>query len=130
MTLAVLICDDSAMARRQMARSLPSNWDIAVSFAEDGKQAINAIHQGKADLLFLDLNMPVMNGYEVLDQIRREDLPTMVLVVSGDIQTEARNRVMATGALDFLRKPVAPEQISEVLDRYGILSIASSKDHI
>lgn len=126
MTLAVLICDDSSLARRQMARSLPTEWDIAVSFAEDGKQAIAAIHEGKADLLFLDLNMPVMNGYEVLDQIRADDLPTMVLVVSGDIQTEARSRVMAKGALDFIRKPVAPDQISAVLERYGILSLADN----
>ena len=126
MTLAVLICDDSALARRQMARSLPPEWDIDVSFAEDGSQAIAAIQQGKADLLFLDLNMPVMNGYEVLDQIRNDDLPTLVLVVSGDIQTEARTRVMARGALDFIRKPVSPDQISAVLERYGILPLANS----
>lgn len=86
-TLAVLIFDDSALARRQMARSLPADWDINVSFADDGEQAIEAIHAGKADLLFLDLNMPVMNGYDVLGQIRINDLPTMVLVVSGDIHT-------------------------------------------
>lgn len=127
MTLAVLICDDSALARRQMARALPPEWDVTVSFAEDGEQAIAAIHAGKADLLFLDLNMPVMNGYEVLDQIRMDDLPTMVLVVSGDIQAEARARVMAKGALDFIRKPVAPEQINEVLKRYGMLSLASGQ---
>lgn len=128
MTLAVLICDDSALARRQLARSLPADWDIAISFANDGEQAIAAIHAGKADLLFLDLNMPVMNGYEVLDQIRSDDLPTMVLVVSGDIQSEARTRVLAKGALDFIKKPVAPEQISEVLARYGILSLADSSN--
>jgi len=127
-TLAVLICDDSALARRQMARSLPSAWDINLSFANDGQQAIAAINAGRADLLFLDLNMPVMNGYEVLDQIRADDLPTMVLVVSGDIQSEARTRVMAKGALDFIRKPVAPDQIAGVLGRYGILSLAECKD--
>ncbi len=126
MTLTVLICDDSALARRQMARALPPEWDVTVSFAEDGRQAIAAIRNGQADLLFLDLNMPVMNGYEVLDQIRLDDLPTMVLVVSGDIQSEARARVMARGALDFIRKPVAPEQINEVLERYGILALANN----
>lgn len=120
MTLPVLICDDSRLARRQMARSLPEDWDIELSFAENGAEAITLIHQGKADLLFLDLNMPVMNGYEVLETIRAEDLPTMVLVVSGDIQTEARNRVMARGALDFIKKPVTRDQIRHVLTQYGI----------
>ena len=73
MKLPVLICDDSRLARRQMARSLPQGWDVELSFAENGAEAIDMIHQGKADLLFLDLNMPVMNGYEVLDQIRSDD---------------------------------------------------------
>ncbi len=120
MKLPVLICDDSRLARRQMARSLPQGWDVELSFAENGAEAIDMIHQGRADLLFLDLNMPVMNGYEVLDLIRSDDLPTMVLVVSGDIQAEARSRVMAKGALDFIQKPVSPDQIRDVLLRYGI----------
>jgi CheY-like chemotaxis protein len=124
MTLTVLICDDSSLARRQMARSLPANWDIELSYAQDGSQAIEAIKAGRADLLFLDLNMPVMNGFEVLDMIRVQDLPTMVLVVSGDIQPEARARVMSKGALDFIRKPVSPEQVATVLERYGILSMS------
>lgn len=105
-----------------MARSLPPNWDIELSYAENGSQAITAIKEGKADLLFLDLNMPVMNGYEVLELIRAQDLPTMVLVVSGDIQADAKTRVMANGALDFIQKPVSPAQIAGVLTRYGILS--------
>lgn len=120
MTLPVLICDDSALARKQMARALPSNWDIELSFASNGEEALNAIRDGKAHLLFLDLNMPVMNGYEVLDHIRREDLSTMVLVVSGDVQAEAYGRVMAKGALDFIRKPVTSVQIEDILTRFGI----------
>jgi CheY-like chemotaxis protein len=120
MALPVLICDDSALARRQMARALPPNWDIELSFACNGEEALQAIHEGKAHLMFLDLNMPVMSGYEVLDRIRRLDLPTMVLVVSGDVQREAYERVMAKGALDFIRKPVTAIQIEEILTRFGI----------
>ncbi|MDT8427858.1 MAG: response regulator [Pseudomonadales bacterium] len=130
MTLPVLICDDSRLARRQMAKSLPENWDIELCFAENGAEALDLIRQGKADILFLDLNMPVMNGYEVLDAIRAEDLPTLVLVVSGDIQSEARNRVMAKGALDFIKKPVTREQISHVLVQYGIYDPVARVDKL
>lgn len=126
MTLKVLICDDSSLARRQMARALPEHWDIDVSFAANGREALTAIAAGKSELLFLDLNMPVMNGYEVLDAIRARDLPTMVLVVSGDIQTEARQRVMAKGALDFIKKPVTATQLQDILGRYGILTLADA----
>ncbi len=120
MAIPVLICDDSKLARKQMMRALPADWDAEVSFAGDGREAIEAIRAGKGDVLFLDLNMPEMDGYEVLAAIRREDLPTMTIVVSGDVQPEARQRVMRLGALDFIRKPVKPEQIAEILDKYGI----------
>lgn len=122
MTTPIVICDDSSFARKQMARSLPGGWDVEVSFAQHGKEAIDAIKAGKADILFLDLNMPVMDGYEVLEAIRAEDLPTMVLVVSGDIQPEAHKRVISLGALDFIKKPVNTEKITEILTSFGIIS--------
>ena len=120
MTIPILICDDSSMARKQMARALPQDWDVDVSFAENGVQGVNAVKSGKGEVLFLDLNMPEMDGYQVLEAIRAHDLPTMVIVVSGDIQPEAYQRVMQLGALAFIQKPVSSEQIEEILTRYGI----------
>ncbi len=122
MSLAVIICDDSALARKQLARSLPGGWDISITFANNGQEAIDAIKQGKGDLVFLDLNMPVMDGYETLEVIRREDLASLVLVVSGDIQPEAKKRVMALGALDFINKPINAELVTDILINYGIMS--------
>lgn len=127
MTTPVLICDDSRMARKQLARSLPSHWDVSVNFASDGQEAIEAVKQGKGEILFLDLNMPVMDGYEVLQAIRTQDLDTMVIVVSGDVQPEAYRRVMQLGALGFIRKPVQPEHIESVLTEFGI-SFESDKE--
>ena len=120
MTTPVLICDDSSFAQKQMARALPRDWDVSLSFAADGAEGLAAIRAGKADILFLDLNMPVMDGYQVLEAIRREDLNTMVIVVSGDVQPEARERVLRLGALDFIKKPITEESIGEILDKYGI----------
>lgn len=120
MTLAVLICDDSSMARKQMARALPRDWDVQLSFAGNGEEGLEAIRAGKGEVMFLDLNMPVMDGYQVLQTIRAEDLATMVIVVSGDIQPEAWQRVMHLGALAFLKKPVVAGQLEEILEKYGI----------
>lgn len=120
MTVPVLICDDSGFARKAMARSLPDGWDIDISFAEDGQKAIDMINQGKGDILFLDLNMPVLDGYQTMDIIRKHDLPTLVIVVSGDVQEEARNRMLALGAVDFIRKPIDNEKLSKILAKYGI----------
>jgi len=90
MTTRILICDDSALARKQMARALPEGLRGDVSYAKDGVEALEKLRRHEAELMFLDLNMPEMDGYQVLEQIREEDLPVMTIVVSGDIQPEAR----------------------------------------
>lgn len=120
MTTRVLICDDSSVARKQMARTLPGDWDIEVSFAKHGEEALTAIKEGLGDIMFLDLNMPVMDGYETLEQIQKQDLPTMVIVVSGDIQPEAHQRVKALGAVDFIKKPTSTEALTELLENFGL----------
>ena len=122
MTTRLLICDDSNMARKQVARSLPDDWDVDISFAHDGVEGIAAIKAGKGDVLLLDLNMPNMDGYQVLEEIIKQDLPTLVVVISGDIQPEAHKRVTSMGALDFIQKPVNKEKLTEILLAYGIFT--------
>lgn len=118
----ILICDDSGFARRQIARSIPDKWDVDISFAEHGEQALTLIREGKGDVLFLDLNMPVLDGYETMEIIRQEDLPCMVIVVSGDVQEKARERMLSLGAIDFIRKPIDNDKLTEILSAYGIYS--------
>lgn len=122
MSTPLLICDDSNMARKQVAKSLPDGWDVDISFATNGREAITLIKEGKGDVLLLDLNMPEMDGYEVLETIVKEDLPTLVVVISGDIQPEAHQRVTSMGALDFIKKPVNKDKLSEILKAYGVFS--------
>lgn len=126
MTTPVLICDDSGFARRAMERSIPDGWDVDVSFAEHGQQALKMIRAGKADVMFLDLNMPVMDGYETMQVIKDEQLPTMVIVVSGDVQPEARARMLSLGAIDFIRKPIDNEKLTEILRQYGLYAGSAS----
>ena len=121
MSVSVLICDDSNLARKQMARILPPYWDVDVSFSSNGAEGIDAIKAGKGSIVFLDLNMPVMDGYQVLEAIQKEQLNALVIVVSGDIQAEAHQRVMALGALAFIKKPVTSQQIETILINYGIV---------
>lgn len=121
MSTKVLICDDSNMARKQMARALPDNWEVEVSFAKHGEEALEIIKSGGAEIMFLDLTMPVLDGYQTLEAIKAEDLPIMVIVVSGDIQPEARDRVKKLGALEFIKKPVDKAKAEQVLMEYGII---------
>jgi chemotaxis protein CheY-P-specific phosphatase CheC len=120
MTTPVLICDDSSFARKQMQRAIPDAWDVDISFAKHGKQALEMIRAGKADVMFLDLNMPVLDGYQTMQVIKDEDLPTLVVVVSGDVQPEARARMLALGAIEFIRKPVDNAKLVSVLAKFGL----------
>ncbi|KPQ28489.1 MAG: putative response regulator [Marinobacter excellens HL-55] len=119
MTTHILICDDSALARKQMARALPAGLADDILFATNGQEALQMLRDGKADLLFLDLNMPEMDGYGVLEHIRKEDLPVLTIVVSGDIQPEARERVRKLGAIDFIKKPTDTDIVTRLLEEYG-----------
>ncbi|TCK08433.1 response regulator [Marinobacterium mangrovicola] len=118
--IPVVICDDSPLARKQMGRSL-AEWNLSVTEASHGLEAIEAARAGKAHLLFLDLNMPIMDGYQTLERIRAQDLPCIVIVVSGDIQPQARKRVLDLGAIGFIRKPIDKDAVREALASYGIL---------
>jgi two-component system chemotaxis response regulator CheY len=122
MALPVLICDDSSFARKQMKRALPDDWDIELTFAKNGLEGVEAIRQGKGEVVFLDLTMPELDGYGVLEIIRKEDLPAMVIVVSGDIQPDAQERVKKLGAMAFVKKPIDKVKTTEILTEFGILS--------
>lgn len=127
---SVLICDDSLVARKQVAKCLPQGWEVAVHFARHGEEAIAAIKEGKGQLLLLDLNMPVMDGYQTLKVIQDEKLPSKVLVISGDIQPEAHLRVKSLGALDFIQKPVDPQTLEAMLDKHNFRNLKPMKEGV
>jgi two-component system chemotaxis response regulator CheY len=121
MALPILVVDDSAMARKMLIKSLPAGWDVDVSQAANGLEAMEAYRAGKAAVMFLDLTMPDMDGFQVLEALRQEELNSMVIVVSADIQTVAQERVMSLGAIAFVKKPVSADVLSAVLKQYGVI---------
>ncbi len=121
MSIPLLICDDSNMARKQVLRALPDGWDVDVTYATNGVEGIEAIRAGQGEMVFLDLTMPEMDGYQVLEHVKAEGLKSVIIVISGDVQPEARERVLKLGALEFIRKPINQEKLTEVLQTYGLL---------
>ncbi len=119
--ISVLICDDSSMAQKQLLRALPEGWPVRVSQAADGRKALARIRQGDIQLVLLDLTMPEMDGYQVLQCLRDEGHNCKVVVISGDVQAEAVRRVLSLGALAFLKKPVAAEELQQTLEKLGLL---------
>lgn len=121
MPISILVVDDSPMARKMLIKSLPSDWDIDIRQAGNGEEALAAYREGRIEVMFLDLNMPGLDGYGVLESLRAEDLNCLVIVVSADVQPQARERVMKMGAIAFVQKPVDAQKLEPVLREYGVL---------
>lgn len=121
MPVSVLVVDDSPIARKMLIRSLPADWDVEITQASNGFEALAAYRAGKVDVMFLDLTMPEMDGYEVLETLRREDMNCLVIVVSADVQERAQQRIRELGAIAFIQKPVNAAGLADVLKQYGIL---------
>lgn len=115
MSYPVLICDDSALARKQMARSLPASLNADITFAIHGVDALEQLDKHSFKLMFLDLTMPELDGFETLEAMRARGDQTPVVVVSGDIQPKAKERVMALGARAFIQKPIDKTILNDVL---------------
>lgn len=120
MSLPIVIADDSLLARKVLTKALPPDWDVDVSYATNGREALGLYREGKASVMFLDLTMPDMTGYQVLEALQHEDLNTFVIVVSADVQPMAQARVRTLGAAAFIAKPVTPEAVLPILKEYGL----------
>ena len=122
--LAVLVCDDSAMARKQLIRVLPPGWPARISQAGNGLEGLQAIREGKGEVVFLDLTMPEMDGYQLLAVLGEENLLAgrTIIVVSADVQEAAVARVKELGAAAFIRKPIEAGALQRCLVDLNLLS--------
>jgi CheY-like chemotaxis protein len=118
---SILVVDDSPMARKMLIKALPAQWQVTITQAGNGQEALAAYRSGKVDIMFLDLTMPEMDGFQVLETLQREDLNCFVVVVSADIQPQAQQRVFQLGAMAFIKKPVNATEVDAVLREFGFM---------
>ncbi|NVD09023.1 response regulator [Vibrio sp. JPW-9-11-11] len=116
----ILVCDDSIIARKSIIGRIEPSANLVIHQAEDGQQALDIMADCDIDVLFLDLTMPVMDGFEVLAALPVNHYPTDVIVVSGDIQAAAKSRCSDMGAADFIEKPFATSDLVGLFHKYHI----------
>lgn len=118
--LRVLLVEDHNPARRLMARLLES-FGFQVRQAADGREALRSAEVDRPDVILMDLNMPVMDGYEATRRLKADTrlagIP--VVVLSADVSAGARDDAFAAGAADFLEKPVRVEEIEGYLRAFA-----------
>jgi CheY-like chemotaxis protein len=112
-----LVVDDSKLARLSLIKSLKAHIGESEIFqATNGQEAIEIMSQEKADIVFLDLTMPVMDGYEALPKLLEINTKAKIVVVSADIQQKAKERVIAAGAELHIQKPINIDKMKEILE--------------
>jgi CheY-like chemotaxis protein len=111
-----LIVDDSATVRRIIRRVLGSSiFNIAPTEASDGGAALAFCESGEFDVVFLDCNMPGLDGLETLDRLLQRDPNVKVVMISGERNEERAQRALDRGAIAFLYKPFYPTDIDREL---------------
>ncbi len=114
MSIRVLIVDDEPPARRKLIRLLKGDPRFeVVGEAENGEQAVELTEQRRPDLLFLDIQMPRMNGFEVLEALGA-DRPRVIFTTAFD---QYAIKAFEVRALDYLLKPVEEERFRQAVDR-------------
>lgn len=108
-----LIVDDSKVMREMVIACLRALDGLAFTHAASGLEALEKLSLQAFDVVVLDLNMPDIGGYEVIEFIRGQDklvnLPILVVTTRGD--ESSRARALAAGATQFMTKPFAPDAL-------------------
>jgi CheY-like chemotaxis protein len=118
-----LVIDDNRQTADTLCRML-SLLEIEARAAYGPRDALLSLRENPVDIIFLDINMPGLDGFEVLAFLRREpDLREVpVVVVTSDDQPETARRVRETGALKMMLKPATVEGLEKVLKQANLVS--------
>jgi two-component system sensor histidine kinase/response regulator len=115
----ILLVEDNEI-NRQLASEVLTRNHIQVDTAGDGKEALKLLHVNTYDLVLMDIQMPVMDGYEATTTIRQQlglvDLPIIALTASSS--STVREKCMRSGMDDYLTKPIDIHQLLEMIDKF------------
>ncbi|MCG2722164.1 MAG: sigma-54 dependent transcriptional regulator [Thermodesulfovibrionales bacterium] len=114
--MKILIVDDDKNLRKVLVNEL-SDAGYEVSQADNGIKAVQLIEKEEQDVLLLDLNMPGMNGMEILKQLRELDIPTEVVILTAYATVSTAVEAMKNGAYDYLTKPFQIEELITAVER-------------
>ncbi len=110
---SVLVVDDNKMDREKLARCLSRDYDIQT--AADGHEALEKIRENSFEVVLSDMQMPEMDGIELLERINAENKDIMTILVTGYSSIESAVEAMRMGAYDYLTKPVDVNKLEVTL---------------
>ena len=119
--IEVLLVEDNRV-NQVVATNFFRRWGVKYDVANNGKEAVDMVTKKMYDMVFMDLQMPEMDGYQATHEIRQmkdsyfKRLPIVALTASAMISM--RDKVMASGMTDFMTKPFQPEDLQQIILKY------------
>jgi CheY-like chemotaxis protein len=120
--MKILVAEDNDINQLVML-SMFERMGYRAEVVENGAQAVEALRKNTYDVVFMDLQMPVMDGIEATKQIRIEHGPKrpIIIAVTADAFPEDRARCLNAGMNDYLAKPITTKTLSAILERWIVL---------
>ena len=117
--MKILVTDDSKMARKKDNKTLTENieGDLEIFEAQNGQEALDLYKELSPKIVFLDLTMPIMDGFTALEKIKEFDKNAKVVVISADIQKLSMDRVLQLGAFNFVKKPIDSSKMKQIFEK-------------
>jgi len=113
--IRTIIADDEPLARRKLRLLLDSEFGLeVVAECHDGNETVRAVQAHKPDLLLIDIRMPDLDGFQILERIAPEDMPVIVFTTAYD---QFAIRAFEAHALDYLLKPFEAERLHHTIER-------------
>ena len=115
--MRVLIVDDSSATRAYVRAALEGESDVDVTEAASGFEALRVLPRERFDLLVVDINMPNINGLELISFIRQSEAhrDTPLLIISTEAAERDRNRALSLGANAYLAKPFSADALAQAV---------------
>ena len=126
MTLRTLVVDDERLARERVTTLVRGRPELTlIGEAEDGRTALDLIVEHRPDLVFLDIQMPELDGFQIIGALDGEALPAVVFVTAYDAYAL---RAFEVAAIDYLLKPVTAERFAAAVSRVLARTAQRSSD--
>jgi signal transduction histidine kinase/CheY-like chemotaxis protein len=113
----VLVAEDNVF-NMFVAKAVLERWGVIITEAVNGREALDKFNDGKYDVLLVDLDMPVMDGFELLENIRKDNKDIPVIAFTAAVFENIQAQLINKGFNDYISKPFRPEDLHEKLARY------------
>lgn len=116
-TFSILVAEDNVI-NRLFVKAVLQKLGYTADFVENGREAVGALQQKVYDLVLMDVQMPVMDGFEAVQEIRKMDIhQPYIVALTANVTTEDQNNALKVGMDDFFCKPFVLAQLKQLMER-------------